>query len=180
MIKRVTTLFFILTFYLSTFSQQVNFLPNDWQNPAVFEKGQNAPHAFHIPYASANDAIQNMPRKCRNYQLLNGQWKFKWVETPKQVPVEFWQPDFDVSEWDEIKGSFELGKWKAMGIPNSGMWPFRLRTIRPIFPIIITRPDATKGDLLFLKAGKEKEVMFTFRRHKIGIVYLGKRAAGWL
>lgn len=85
------------------FSQEVEFLPGDWENPAVFEKGQNTPHAFHIPFLSKDEAIKNRTDKNENYRLLNGLWKFKWVETPEEVPENFWQPDFDVEEWDEIK-----------------------------------------------------------------------------
>ena len=161
MIKRVTTLFFILTFYLSTFSQQVNFLPNDWQNPAVFEKGQNTPHAFHIPYASANDAIQNMPRKCRNYQLLNGQWKFKWVETPKQVPVEFWQPDFDVSEWDEIKVPSNW-QMEGYGHPKFRNVAISFENDPPNIPDYYNPTGCYKRKFTVLENWEDKEVMLRF------------------
>ena len=65
---------------------EAEFLPDDWENPAVFEKGQTQPHAFHVPYSSKQSALKNNVDKCGNFQLLNGQWKFKWVETPEQVP----------------------------------------------------------------------------------------------
>ncbi|MBN1985723.1 MAG: hypothetical protein JW761_05430, partial [Prolixibacteraceae bacterium] len=84
-------------------SQEVEFLPTDWQNPAVFEKGQNTPHAFYIPFLSKEEALKNKTERNENYRLLNGSWKFKWVETPDQVPDGFWQPGFDVAEWNEIK-----------------------------------------------------------------------------
>ncbi len=85
------------------YSQQVEFNTTDWQNPAIFEKGQTKPHAFHVPFSSTQAALKNRVSKCENYKLLNGQWKFKWVETPVQIPENFWQPDFDVQNWDEIK-----------------------------------------------------------------------------
>ena len=99
--KYILPVLFIL-FCSPVISQEVEFSPNDWQNPAVFEKGQNLPHAFHIPYSSRERAVQNLPNRCENYQLLNGMWKFKWVETPEQVPQDFWQPGFEVDEWSEI------------------------------------------------------------------------------
>ncbi len=95
--------FFLLSLAYGSFAQEVEFLPNDWENPAVFEKGQTLPHAFFIPYSSKEDAIQNLPKKSGNYKLLNGPWKFMWVEKPELVPENFWQPDFDVEEWDEIE-----------------------------------------------------------------------------
>jgi beta-galactosidase len=84
-------------------SQEIEFLPDDWQNPAVFEKGQTAPHAFHVPFTSKEAALKNDFSECENYQLLNGQWKFKWVKTPGEVPEGFWKPEFNAKEWDEIK-----------------------------------------------------------------------------
>lgn len=84
-------------------SQEVEFLSDDWENPAVFEKGQVAPRAFHIPYSTKQKALINRTDRNENFQLLNGMWKFKWVEMPGQVPAEFWEPKFDTKEWDEIK-----------------------------------------------------------------------------
>lgn len=84
-------------------SQEVEFLPDDWQNPAVFEKGQTPPRAFHIPFSSKQAALTNRTDRNENVKLLNGMWKFKWVETPDQVPDEFWESKFDAKEWDEIK-----------------------------------------------------------------------------
>jgi beta-galactosidase len=98
------SILFILLFFLNEtiVSQEVEFDSLDWQNPAIFEKGQTAPHAFHIPYTTKQAALKNRFSKCKNYRLLNGNWKFKWVETPATVPENFWGIDFDVTEWDEI------------------------------------------------------------------------------
>jgi len=81
--------------------QEVEFLTDDWQNPAIFEKGQTLPHAAHIPYSSIEAALKNEDSK--NFQLLNGMWKFKWVETPEQIPNGFWKRNFSTKNWDEIK-----------------------------------------------------------------------------
>jgi beta-galactosidase len=102
MMYRILSLIF-LCFVFAGQAQEVEFLSSDWENPAVFEKGQNLPHAFYIPYSTKEAAIQNNSKKCENYKLLNGQWKFKWVERPQQVPLNFWTSDFDVEEWNEIK-----------------------------------------------------------------------------
>ena len=85
------------------FSQEVEFLPTDWENPAIFEKGQTLPHAFHVPYSSKENALKNRVDKCENFKLLNGIWKFKWVETPDKVPENFWKTDFNAETWEEIK-----------------------------------------------------------------------------
>src|SRR6056297_3079099 len=99
MSRLISLIFLPFVLYSVSNSQEVEFLPNDWENPAVFEKGQTAPHAFHVPFASKEAALENEILECENYQLLNGRWKFKWVETPEEVPAGFWEPDFDVKKW---------------------------------------------------------------------------------
>jgi len=94
--------FFFLSACQAVFSQEVLFLATDWEDPTVFEKGQNAPHAFHVPFASLEHALEEDLAKCENIQLLNGSWAFQWVETPEQVPEGFWQPGYDVSGWVKI------------------------------------------------------------------------------
>ena len=47
-----------LFIYQTAKSQEIDFLRTDWENPAVFEKGQNLPHAFHIPFASGLEALK--------------------------------------------------------------------------------------------------------------------------
>ncbi|MGC9356056.1 MAG: hypothetical protein ACP5D9_19570, partial [Mariniphaga sp.] len=97
--------FFLCLFFLSesSKSQEVEFLTDDWQNPAVFEKGQTSPRAFHIPFSTKQAALIDRTDRNENFQLLNGVWKFKWVETPDQVPAEFWEPKFETEDWDEIR-----------------------------------------------------------------------------
>ena len=97
--------FFLFFIFLNGFffSQEVEFLSTDWENPAVFEKGQNQAHAFHVPFSSREAALVNDKNKSENFQLLNGLWKFKWVEIPELVPEGFWKPDYNVKNWEEIK-----------------------------------------------------------------------------
>ena len=36
-------------------------------------------------------------------KLLNGNWKFHWVDSPSKAPVDFFKADYDVSSWGTIK-----------------------------------------------------------------------------
>ena len=36
-------------------------------------------------------------------QCLNGDWKFKWVETPSKAPADFYKEGYDASNWKTIK-----------------------------------------------------------------------------
>ncbi|MFA9388845.1 MAG: glycoside hydrolase family 2 TIM barrel-domain containing protein [Prolixibacteraceae bacterium] len=97
-------LLFVVTFTLCKpgVAQEIIFSSSDWENPSVFEKGQNEPHAFHIPYSNREEALNSDKKTGENYQLLNGQWKFKWVEKPSLVPEGFYQVNYNVKNWDEI------------------------------------------------------------------------------
>lgn len=90
----------LLSFSLQSFSQAERSATPDWENPAIFEEGQNAPHAFHIPFLSKDDALKNNTEE--TFLLLNGQWKFKWLERPELVPEGFFNPKYKTKKWDEI------------------------------------------------------------------------------
>lgn len=86
----------------------------EWQDKNAFRVGQIDTHTLVVPYP-ANDvkAIANYDYTQSPYYLnLNGQWKFKWTQNPNFRPVEFYQPDYDVAEWDNIKVP---GNWELQG-----------------------------------------------------------------
>ena len=36
-------------------------------------------------------------------QCLNGDWKFKWVDSPSKAPADFYKEDYNVASWKTIK-----------------------------------------------------------------------------
>lgn len=82
---------------------------NYWENELVFSENQEPGHATYIPYSSVQemqeDAYYKTPwvyPRSTDYQLLNGKWKFFFVDEPSKRPLTFFQPSFDTSTWDEI------------------------------------------------------------------------------
>ena len=144
-----------------SFAQEVEFSPDDWQNPAVFEKGQNLPHAFHVPYSSRERAVQNLPNKCENYQLLNGMWKFKWVETPSEVPQDFWKKDFDVDEWDEITVPSDW-QMEGYGHPKFRNVALSFESDPPHIPDYYNPTGCYKRTFVLPESWNNKEVMLRF------------------
>ena len=80
-----------------------------WENEQVFavnkEKGRNT----FIPFFSLEElkADPSFERpwetpQARNYMLLSGMWKFHWVSSPEERPVDFYKEGYDVSSWKEI------------------------------------------------------------------------------
>ena len=90
--------------------------PLDWENPAVFERNRAPMHATSMPFPDRDTAITGTPAISPYYQSLNGRWKFHWVRKPANRPMDFYEPAFDVSGWDDIPvpSNWEL---QGYGIP---------------------------------------------------------------
>jgi beta-galactosidase len=77
-------------------------VPPEIENESVLRVGAEPPHATLMPYAAMRQALAGKRRESPFARDLNGMWKFNWVGNPSQRPVDFYQPDFDVSGWKEI------------------------------------------------------------------------------
>lgn len=97
---------------LACASVQSQDLP-DWENPRVFNINKEPAHATFVPYADEASARRGVmafapgaaPAAAGSpfVMSLNGRWKFNWVKEPSARPVDFYQPEFDVSAWKEIR-----------------------------------------------------------------------------
>lgn len=158
-------IFLLLLLWIAraTYAQEVTFSPDDWQDPAIFEKGQIAPHAFFVPYTSAADALKNEAAASENYQLLNGQWKwkFKWVETPAQVPEGFWKPGFDVSAWDLIKVPTNW-QMEGFGYPKFRNVMLSFESDPPRIPDYFNPVGCYKRSITIPRKWKNKEIILRF------------------
>ena len=88
----------------------------DWENPKMFDQNKEAPHATLMPFKSEDAALSQKRNESVYYQSLNGTWKFNWVRKPADRPLDFYNPSFDVSSWDDIPvpSNWEL---EGYGIP---------------------------------------------------------------
>jgi len=73
-----------------------------WQNPSIFRVNKLPARAFYYPVSNEQDAFNQEPWEQENYQLLNGTWKFKWVNSPSRAPKGFEDIDYDDSKWDDL------------------------------------------------------------------------------
>lgn len=76
--------------------------PPDWENPAVFSRGTEPPHATFFSYADEQAAVAGEADESPWFESLNGQWKFRWSKTADRRPKDFYKPQYDVSGWEEI------------------------------------------------------------------------------
>jgi beta-galactosidase len=84
----------------------------DWENPAVFERGQVEAHAPLMPFEGVEEALAGDRKASPWCLLLSGRWRFLWALAPAEAPAAFFEPGFDVSSWGEIEVP---GSWQMQG-----------------------------------------------------------------
>ena len=115
----------ILIAFLSIYSpqsgkaQQQNKVINDWENPQVIGINKEKAHAtLSLPSEKGNNP---------NVVSLNGVWKFKWSPNPAERPIDFYKPDYQLADWDNIlvPGNWEM---QGFGIPiyTNISYPFKV------------------------------------------------------
>ena len=70
-------------------------------NPLVTEINTEEPHAELTPFKTGAEALKNASANDRK-KLLNGNWAFEMVVGKHNIPVDFFQLDYDASEWGKI------------------------------------------------------------------------------
>lgn len=107
---------FVLAAFICMGSLQASQPLEAWQNPEVFRINKQPARSFFYPFDDAKNLFSETPWGSANHQLLNGKWKFNWVETPAQKPTDFFQVNYDDSSWDEfaVPANWEINGY---GIP---------------------------------------------------------------
>ncbi|MAW93760.1 MULTISPECIES: glycoside hydrolase family 2 TIM barrel-domain containing protein [unclassified Leeuwenhoekiella] len=110
--KVTASLYFILFTCFASLAQEVN----EWENPLVYERNKLEPHTDFIAYTNQKDARADVFSISPYYQSLNGTWKFNFVKKPEDRPQDFYETNFDDSNWDSISvpSNWEL---EGFGIP---------------------------------------------------------------
>ncbi len=87
----------------------------DWENEAVFQRNREPARA----------AL--MPTEASQLFSLNGKWQFHFVMTPDERPKTFWEPAYDVSQWDtiEVPSSWQMAGY-GTPIYSNEVYPFRI------------------------------------------------------
>ena len=99
----------------------------DWEDSLFIGENKERGHTISFSYPDKDSAL--LKKKSPYYLSLNGNWKFKWVAKPADIPEEFYKNDYNLDSWDEIvvPGTFEL---QGYGMPYylSHSYPPSLRT----------------------------------------------------
>jgi len=105
----------------------------DWENPTMISQSKEPPHATLMPYPDMKAALRGDRYSSPFCKSLNGKWRFHWVPKPADRPVDFYQTDFDDSQWDTITvpSNWQL---QGYGVPIyvNVRYPFRANP--PLIP----------------------------------------------
>jgi len=91
----------IFSFALLTY-EVLSSEPNDWENSQIVGINKEQPHCTLVPYEDLTKAFEGNRFASKYLKLLNGDWKFHWSSKPDNRPKDFYQLDYDVSNWKEI------------------------------------------------------------------------------
>ncbi len=110
MMKNLLILFAVLL----SFSAKAQMM-EDWEDPKVFAINMEPPHAIFNVFGNKEEAMKRDWQQSDRYMSLNGLWKFKWSVAPPKRPIDFYQTNYDVSKWDDIKvpSNIELQGYSA-------------------------------------------------------------------
>ena len=98
--KTISILSILIISFLSVNAQEkVPF----WQNEKINEDNREPMHAAYYVFENEALAVKNDWRQSKNYLDINGAWKFKYVNSPNDLPNEFEKSTFDDSAWDNFK-----------------------------------------------------------------------------
>lgn len=90
---------------------------DEWQSPENLSLNKEQPRAYFFSFQDAENARKVLPENSKYWLTLNGDWKFNWAPDPDSRPKDFYQTDFDVAKWDNIKVP---SSWNIVGIQKDG------------------------------------------------------------
>ncbi|MBU3820557.1 DUF4981 domain-containing protein [Flavobacteriaceae bacterium XHP0103] len=140
--KNILSIFAFLTLLTFGNAQTKNNTPF-WLDESVSEENRMPMHASYFTFENEALAKKGDWKQSSNYLNLNGDWKFKWVEKPEDLPENFEAVNFNDSQWDTFKvpAVWELNGY---GDPIYVNYGFEFQNImRPNPPIVPLSYDPT-------------------------------------
>ena len=123
-----------------------------WQDVQVVAINKELPRSSFMSYGNRATALTSRYEKSPYYRLLNGVWKFYFVDSYKKLPANITDPAFDASDWNDITvpGNWEVQGYGTAIYTNHG-YEFKPRNPQPPLlpednPVGVYRRDFTVPD----------------------------------
>ncbi|WP_294627453.1 glycoside hydrolase family 2 TIM barrel-domain containing protein [uncultured Bacteroides sp.] len=110
-----------------------------WQDVQVVAVNKEYPRSSFMTYDNRNDAMSGKYERSKYYRLLNGTWKFYFVDSYKNLPDNITDPNTSTDAWHNIQvpGNWEL-QGHGIAIYTNHGYEFKARNPQP--PLL---PEAT-------------------------------------
>lgn len=83
-----------------------------WENHQIDGINRMPARAHFLTFPSKEKALLNNNRYTHAFKILNGVWKFMFLDAPEYSPEDFFNSDFDVTKMDDITVP---GNWQLQG-----------------------------------------------------------------
>ena len=98
---------------LTTFNATAeNAVKPYWQDVQVVAVNKEYPRTVFMTYDNRDDALSGKFERSKYYRLLNGTWKFYFVDSYKKLPDNITDPNISTESWDNIQVP---GNWEVQG-----------------------------------------------------------------
>ncbi|MDR2036432.1 MAG: DUF4981 domain-containing protein [Bacteroidales bacterium] len=106
-----------------------------WQDVQVVEVNRRYPRSAFMTYDTRESALTFKYENSKYYQLLNGTWKFYFVDTYKNLPDNITDPSVSTASWKDIKvpGNWEVQGYGVAIYTNHG---YEFKPRNPVPPIL--------------------------------------------
>lgn len=152
-----------------------------WQDESVVAVNKEYPRTAFMSFQDQKSALTGRFDQSKWYQLLNGTWKFYYVEAYKNLPSNISDASVDVSGWSDIKVP---GNWEVQGFGtpiyvNHG-YEFKPRNPQP--PLLPeTNPVGVYRRDIEIPAGwMERDIYLNIGGAKSGVyLYINGKEVGY-
>src|SRR3954468_4542918 len=97
MVFKAKNYLLLLSLLASYHAGQAQTAGNEWENPQILNYNRENPHATFMLFEDKKAVIADDYSKSSRYQLLNGTWKFNYVDKVAERRTDFYRTDLDDS-----------------------------------------------------------------------------------
>ena len=152
-----------------------------WQDIQVVAVNKEKPRSSFMSYADRETALTSRFEKSPYYSLLNGTWKFFFVDSYKDLPQNITDPSVNTSSWDDktVPGNWEVQGHGVAIYTNHG-YEFKPRNPQP--PLL---PEANpvgvyRRDIEIPASWDNRDIYLHIGGAKSGLyVYLNGKEVGY-
>ena len=173
------TLFFIVCALLG--QQTIAQTKPYWQDVQTVAVNKEYPRSSFMTYESRENALKSDYASSKFYKLLNGTWKFYFVDSYKDLPENITDPALSTDTWNDIQvpGNWEVQGYGVAIYTNHG-YEFKPRNPQPP-----TLPEANpvgvyRRDIEIPADWLERDIFLNIDGAKSGVyVYINGQEVGY-